>query len=241
MLYSPSHQFIFVHIYKTAGESVMAALRKYCPVYMRNRYVRKSVQVLPGVAQPVLDWREALVNRQHMTAEQIRHVMPADLFDQAVKFAFVRNPWDWQVSEYSYARESVAHPHHEQVRAFGDFDRYIRHKCENDTRLQCSFIYDKAGERLVQHIGRFETLRDDFKRICTALGLDETLPHVNASRRKRDWRSYYTDTTFDLVRKAYSLDIETFGYADGVTALATIPDRLNAPAGWHEMPKGAVG
>ncbi len=240
MLYSPSHQFIFVHIYKTGGESVMAALRKYCPVYLRNRYVRKSVQVLPGVAQPVMDWREALVNRQHMTAEQIREVMPGDLFDAAVKFAFVRNPWDWQVSEYSYACQSTAHPYHEQVTGFGDFDTYIRHKCENDTRLQCSFVYDRTGTRLVQHIGRFETLSDDFARICAALGLDETLPHVNASKRKRDWRSYYNDTTFDLVREAYKLDIQTFGYRDGVSENVSIPDRLNAPAGWHELPKGAT-
>ena len=241
MLYSPSRQFIFVHIYKTAGESVMAALRKYCPVYMRNKYIRKAVQVFPGVAQPLIGWREALVNRQHMTAEQIRHVMPPDLFDAAAKFAFVRNPWDWQVSEYSYACQSRAHPQHDQVLGFGDFDTYIKHKCESDTRLQCSFIFDTAGERLVQHIGRFETLSDDFSRICNALGLNETLPHVNASKRKRDWRSYYTDTTYDLVRAAYGLDIETFGYAEGSDRTRPIPDRLEAPAGWHELPAGAAG
>ncbi len=170
MLYSPSHEFIFVHIYKTGGESVMAALRKYCPVYLRNRYVRKSVQLLPEAVQPLIHWREALVNRQHMTAEQIRNVMPADLFDAATKFAFVRNPWDWQVSEYAYARQSAAHPYHEEVLGFGDFDTYIRHKCDNDTRLQCSFVYDTTGTRLVQHVGRFETLNRDFTRICTALG-----------------------------------------------------------------------
>ena len=240
MLYSPSHQFIYVHIYKTGGESVMAALRKYCPIYQRNRYIRKSVQIFPVAAQPVMDWRAALVNRQHMTAEQIRHVMPTHLFDAATKFAFVRNPWDWQVSEYSYARQSSAHPHHDQVLGFGDFETYIRHKCENDTRLQCSFIYDKTGKRLVQHIGRFEALSDDFTRICAELGLTESLPHVNASKRKRDWRSYYDDKTYDMVREAYSLDIETFGYSESSTPTHVIPDHLNAPAGWHELPVGAI-
>ncbi len=240
MLYSPSHQFIFVHIYKTGGESVMAALRKYCPVYLRNRYVRKSVQLLPAVAQPMIDWREALVNRQHMTAEQIRYAMPPDLFEAAVKFAFVRNPWDWQVSEYAYACQSKAHPYHEQVRGFGNFKTYIRHKCENDTRLQCSFVYDMTGARLVQHVGRFETLNEDFARICTALGLDETLPHVNASKRKRDWRTYYDDTTFDLVREAYKLDIETFGYGEGGIGDVAIPERLDAPDGWYKTQNDEV-
>lgn len=218
----------------------MSVLRKYCPVYLRNRYVRKSVQTFPAAAHPVMDWREALVTRQHMTAEQIRNVMPPDLFDSAVKFAFVRNPWDWQVSEYAYACQSAAHPNHEQVLGFGSFDSYIRHKCENDTRLQCSFIYDKSGQRLVQHIGRFETLSADFVRICAALGLEETLPHVNASKRKRDWRSYYSDATYELVREAYRLDIETLGYCDGTVSATPIPDQLIAPAGWHELPAGAT-
>ncbi len=88
-------------------------------------------------------------------------------------------------------------------------------------------------------MGRFETLNRDFTRICNSLGLEETLPHVNASKRKRNWRSYYDDTTFDMVSAAYKLDIDTFGYADGATDDAVIPDRLVAPAGWHYMPDGA--
>ena len=221
MLYSDKNKFIFVHIYKTGGESVVAALRGYCPLYFNNRYVNKAIRMLPGPSRALLGWRESLVRRQHMTAEQIRTVMPRDLFEESTRFAFVRNPWDWHVSMYSYATQSKAHPRHEQVVAFGSFDNYVRYRCDEGISLQSSFIFDHSGKKIVDYVGKFETLSADFEKICSDLGINAKLPHKNASARKKDWRAYYTDETYDLIRSAYETDIMAFGYGETATAAQT--------------------
>lgn len=214
MLHSNEKRFIFVHIYKTGGESVVAALRGYCALYFKNRYVNKAIRTLPGPSRILLGWRESLVRRQHMTAEQIRNVMPQDIFEQSFRFAFVRNPWDWHVSMYSYATQTKGHPRHEEILAFGSFDNYIRYRCDEGVSLQSSFVFDSSGKKIVNYVGRFENLSADFEQICRDLSIDAKLPHKNASKRKKDWRAYYTDETYDLVRKAYDRDITAFGYAE---------------------------
>jgi hypothetical protein len=214
MLYSDENKFIFVHIYKTGGESVVAALRRYCSFYFNNRYVNKAIRMLPGPSRALLGWREALVRRQHMTAEQIRNVMPQHLFEQSIRFAFVRNPWDWHVSMYSYATQSKAHPRHEEVIALRSFDNYIRYRCDEGVSLQSSFVFDSSGKKIVNFVGKFENLSADFEQICSDLHIGAKLPHKNASKRKKNWRSYYTDETYELIRRAYDRDIVAFGYAE---------------------------
>lgn len=214
MLYSDTKKFIFVHIYKTGGESVVEGLRRYCPVYFSSRHLNKTIRLLPSPANAVMGWREELVRRQHMTAEQIRNAMPREAFDETYKFAFVRNPWDWQVSIYFYSRQSKAHPEHEKIVNMKTFDDYIRYRVDHDVRLQRDYIYDSAGEKLVDYVGRFENLSGDFDSLARNLGVEAKLPHKNASKRKKDWRSYYTDKTFDMVKTAFREDIETFNYSD---------------------------
>jgi hypothetical protein len=80
--------------------------------------------------------------------------------------------------------------------------------------LQSSFVFDSSGNKIVDHVGRFENLSADFEQICSDLGIDAKLPHKNASKRKKDWRAYYTDETYDLIRRAYDRDIMAFGYAE---------------------------
>jgi len=212
MLYSPSKNFIFVHIYKTAGKSIDIALRPYCPPYYANRAVRKAVRVMPGPARMLIGWHQALVCGQHMTAAEIRRKMPAELFDRAYKFTIVRNPWDWQVSQYFYMIQTKAHPEHETIRALASFDDYIRYRCDRAVQLQSAFVHDAAGRRIVDRVGRFESLGEDFELICRDIGIDARLPYQNASRRDRDWRGYYSDETFDLVARTFREDIALFGY-----------------------------
>ncbi len=213
MLYDPTRKFVFVHIWKTGGESVVAALREHCPAYFRNRYLNKAIRLTPGPSSALLGWRARLVNGQHFTAQEIRNEMPAGMFDEAFSFTFVRNPWDWQVSNYAYALQTPAHGQHEIIRELGNFDAFIRYQHEDQAPSQSSFILDENGERIVDFVGRFETLQQDFETVCNRIGVDASLPFLNASKRKKDWRSYYTDETRALVAELFEADIQRFGYS----------------------------
>ncbi len=213
MLYDPTRKFVFVHIWKTGGESVVAALRDQCPFYFRNRYINKAIRVAPGLSVAALGWRARLVNGQHFTADEIRNVMPANAFEEAFKFTFVRNPWDWQVSNYAYAMQTPAHGQHQIIRDLGSFEAYIRYQHAERAPSQSSFIFDRDGHQLVDFVGRFETLAADFESVCKRIGVKANLPFLNVSQRRRDWRSYYTDETRSLVADLFQSDLERFGYA----------------------------
>jgi len=213
LLYAPAKNFIFVHAWKTGGESVVRALREYCPTHFRNRYINKAVRMAPMPARAVLGWRADLVTRQHATAREIQQIMPPEAFDSAFKFAFIRNPWDWQVSQYFYSLQSPAHPLHQSIKDMGSFDVFIRDQHRQGTHTATMFLHDRDGRCLVDYIGRFERIGEDFKTICEKIGIEAELPHVNASKRKRDYHSYYTDETRDMVADLFQSDIEKFGYS----------------------------
>jgi hypothetical protein len=79
------------------------------------------------------------------------------------------------------------------------------------TKLQADMLTGADGTLLVDEIGRYETLRADFARICRHVGIEPLLPHLNRSHH-RDYRTYYTERTRALVAEHFRKDIELFGY-----------------------------
>jgi hypothetical protein len=134
-----------------------------------------------------------------------------DEFDSFFSFAIVRNPWDWQVSLYTYALADSRHRLHDFVKGLGSFDRYIHWRCDRVRTCQRDFVFSKEGEQLVNFLGRYENLQQDFDYICSRVGVSAPLPRLNASSRK-PYQQYYDRVTADLVRKAFEPDIALFGY-----------------------------
>ena len=75
------------------------------------------------------------------------------------------------------------------------------------------------GHTAVDTIVRMERLPEDFERICLTLGLPAVrLPRRN---RRRHWHYswYYDDATRDLVASYYAKDIKAFGYRFETSAI----------------------
>lgn len=148
------------------------------------------------------------------------------------KFTYVRNPYERLVSCY----ESKYHTDKKRwqrklleydtyllgyIRKDKGFDHFIRRVvripyCCMDCHFQSQYrlTHDSKGKKLVDHIGLYENLGEDFRQIQTKYGL-KPLPHYNNSGgEKRDWRSYYTLETAELVHRKYAKDFACFGYED---------------------------
>ncbi len=67
------------------------------------------------------------------------------------------------------------------------------------------------GRLLVDFVGRYERLHEDFQYVCRTLGVEATLPHVNPSRHG-DYRSYYNIRTMNMLKDVAREDIEMFAY-----------------------------
>ena len=105
-----------------------------------------------------------------------------------------------------------SHYKHSIIQELGSFEAYIKWRCEHEIRFQKDFIYSQKGELLVDFVGRFEQLETDFATICTQIGINASLPKLNASYSKKPYQEYYTPFTRSLVYQSYETDIKLFEY-----------------------------
>lgn len=206
MIVSHQRRFIFVHVSKTGGTSIERALDAYRHPAPDTRWNRLRCKL-------GLQWdHRRYVFRQHDTIRVAQRVLPEALFDGYFKFAFVRNPWDWLVSLYTYLRQTPNHHRHGQVRAM-DFASYVDFEIRRGRRSQSAFITDARGQLSVDFVGRFEQLTTDFAQVCGHLGLGEVaLPHRNVGQQRERYQSYYDDRTRQRVAEHWAEDIHRFGY-----------------------------
>ena len=193
--------FVFVQIPKTGGTSIADLL---------------SINPMPR------GWDNVTKKyRQHFTISELieNTCLTTEQSDFYFKFAFVRNPWDRLLSEYIYRK---------RVHTGGLFSRISlkemlttkwttrqRHmSIKQHIRPQCEYVYDN-NHQLVDFIGRFENLQEDFNTICDKIGIpQQQLPYKNKSKHKH-YTEYYDDETRELVAEYYAEDIEYFGYKFG--------------------------
>lgn len=148
----------------------------------------------------------------HITARELEGKLPAEIFKKYFKFAFVRNPWDWQVSLYEYAMQNEQHRQHEMTRGFKSFEEYIDWRIDGNFKLQSDFLTNTKGEIIVDQIGRLEDIEKDFEAICRHIGIDSPrLTKANSTRRKH-YSEYYNASTIEKIRSTFEKDIDRFGY-----------------------------
>jgi hypothetical protein len=217
VLISYSHRFIFFHVAKVAGLSVRDALKDYVAEPERFNRMRRPPRELDGQPNPLYAmWESVLL---HAKAGEARRGLPPEVFDGFYKFAFVRNPWDWQVSMYHFILKETDHIHHQRVAGMASFEDYLEWVVRTDkpfargaTKWQKDMLTDEAGQLIVDFVGRYETLAQDFAAICETLGLSASLPRLNESRQNRDYQAYYHARTRSLVEEHFADDIALFGY-----------------------------
>jgi hypothetical protein len=215
MLLCVKHRFLFVHIAKTGGTSVRAALEGlrwadpwYWPMFICSRFSHLSGHRI-GTKLP-----------RHAKVIAAKELLPKAFFDQLFKFAFVRNPWDLQVSSFHHIRRErpAFLGGHDTFEAFLrwklDPDRPYQYHVDTSIELQSDYLIDLHGHQVVDFIGRYERLHTDFATACARIGIaPPALPHTRrATDRSKDYRSYYTAETAELVARYFQKDIAMLGY-----------------------------
>jgi len=211
MLISHTHRFIFIHVDKAAGTSLQAALQPHAEPVADSR-LRKRLAKLGPLCRIGGIFRTVQFG-EHVGASTVKRCLPPERYDSYFKFAFVRNPWDRLVSRYHYLANTVSHRHNPTVKAMADFSEYARWEMARANALihQHNYLCDNEGELIVDFVGRFESLHEDFAKISERLELTASLPHLNSTGRN-SYRDYYDASLRDEVGRFFAKDIELFGY-----------------------------
>ena len=195
MIISHKTKAIFVHIQRTAGTSIELALRREDPSIAGDSHN----------------------GRIHLTAREMRAIVGPETWNAYYRFAFVRNPWDRLVSWYFMCLQGPAPNEFQRyvidnAPTFTDFiTRTTTGLGERTTRNQVDFVADPDGNLMVDFVGRYETLADDYAIVKNRLALAYDLPRANGSAHS-GYRDYYTDETRDIVASRFARDIRHFGY-----------------------------
>jgi len=233
MLISHKYKIIFVHVQKTAGDSLEKALRSVDPeavdcISLKGRRClqRQFIQLASRLGTEKFWYgRAPLCEGKHLFARDIRQHLDTEIWRDYFKFAWVRNPYDRLVSWYHMIRQfNQNYRLWNYVRAeSSDFASFVKNctdviyespfERKSFTFNQIEYLTDESGNLLVDFIGRFESLEDDFKKMCERAGLPEiTLGKFNSSKHDT-YRQYYTDETRDIISARFKRDLEEFDYA----------------------------
>ena len=214
MLLSHQKKFLFIHIAKTGGTSVRSALQKYrwrdpyyAPIWVASK--------LSGLANHEV----GIKLPRHAKAIAAKEMLPRDFYASLFKFAFVRNPWDLQVSSYHHIRRERPH----LLKPNETFEEFLRRKFDParewqyhiDTSItpQSDYLVDLKGNLIVDFIGKYETLQQDFTHCCQVIDIPTIeLPHRRRADDRLAYRDYYTPETQRMVEEHFARDIEILGY-----------------------------
>jgi hypothetical protein len=192
-------RFLFVHIPKTAGNSIQTALRDYSEDQLIA--LRKEQDGIErfGLRNPNYNIKK------HSTLAEYRDALGTEQFRNLYKFTCVRNPWDRMVSYYFTPTQNPE-----------AWDRKKFRGIISKAVSVADYLRLDKGEgdpfSNVDYIIRFENLADDFRTVCGALGVSAaTLPRYNRSTREH-YSKYYDEELRDLVRTRFAAEIERFGY-----------------------------
>ncbi|EOI5271974.1 sulfotransferase family 2 domain-containing protein [Campylobacter coli] len=190
------YKCIFIHVPKVAGSSI-------------ERVIYQTDKWLVG----------------HRKANDYM-IFNKDKFESYFSFGFVRNPYDRVVSAYHYLKngggtlgdEKWAKENIYKYSSFKEFvldlkNPKIQNKILNWMHFipQYKFLCDNESNILVNFTGRFENLEEDFKKILKILNRKDQLMHINKSNHV-DYKNYYNDVMYKIVREIYRDDFEIFDY-----------------------------
>ncbi|MFC2164529.1 sulfotransferase family 2 domain-containing protein [Acidobacteriota bacterium] len=225
-------KFWFVKVGKTANTAVKKTLAKY----ISNE---QGINV-PGWHQST----HAQYGRldPHSTAQEIISKFSYEEFMKIYSFGFARNPWDRAVSCFFMLKQRHRVKEFKSLR-FDEWLRITYKNCQYlaannlypegprpDESFQSPghadfswygpwtkscydyFIYD--SKIVVDFIGKFENLQEDFNTICRKIGIQDPpkLKRYQKTRHKHYTKYYPTQELKDMVEFIYKNDVEHFGY-----------------------------
>lgn len=161
---------------------------------------------------------------QHIGILSVLRIFDNFEFNNAFKFAFVRNPFDRLVSSYHHLlnggwetdHDSDFFNRHGDVTqyGFGQFVRWLsygQNAYEHVVLIPQHEFICLGRHVMVDYLGKYENIAEDFNYVSKIIGLSGHLTKTNSTNHK-EYTSYYDDELKMICKNIYKNDFEIFGY-----------------------------
>ena len=228
-----SRKFLFIHIHKTAGESIYHSCRKV---------LQANDIALDGLPKTFNRNNKVYHLDKHSPAQTVLDYLGPTEWESFFSFSVVRNPLSRAVSLYNWSavlieqagltREKACDLRREgtvtgyeflrwpSIHVWSEttnFSTFIRHPylaSERAWQPQIESLKGRAGDApIVSHVLKFENLSDNWAQVAALFGLPE-LPEVNVSK-SRPMALKTSDVSDEDKRylcEKFALDFKYFGY-----------------------------
>ena len=197
-------KFIFIHIPKTAGNSLALFLKDH----VANEVILRESSMGPNQGIDII----CEINSKDIKHKPISYYnnLYKSKIDDYYKFTIVRNPYDRLLSFYFWQKGKNHQTFNKE-----DFKQFIY----RNQSYQHTYIWDSTLNKIdpTVHIIRFEDLINGLKETPPLKDFDfeKDYPHINASTNTRlDWTKLYDQELRDLVYKKYKRDFIFFNYEE---------------------------
>lgn len=203
------YNLIFIHIPKTAGTSIESALGY-------KGHIKGDLETWYGN-----------VNNYELDHSTIDYLMQNCKYyhDEYFSFCVVRNPYERLVSEYNYCKRYISRfiknvgTFKQFVHSLKDkFDFVLKNEVTNHYMVshylpQYKFTHIN-NECKMDMVLKFESLNDDWSKLCAKIGKDIELLKVEkySSSHSYNYLDYYDDELKEIVYELYKDDFLIFGY-----------------------------
>ena len=163
---------------------------------------------------------DILFINEHKFAKDVENI--GDYFT----FCFVRNPYDRFLSSYffyknNYKKLILKHNGRnisDSIKKYKNFNEFCldfdNFEYNNDLQFfkQTNFVYDNAGNKLINYVGKFENLQNDWNEICKIIGINENIL-IKMNNTEHDyWEKYYNSESIEIINKYFYEDFISFNY-----------------------------
>lgn len=230
MILSLKHKFLFKHVPRTAGKSIMNTLTPYCDIVKAGHADMKAIRgslLSGGSWRFLVDCKTPGMEQVEIYGKQLCVInrpfrMSRKEYDELFTFAFIRNPWSRELSRYLFITKRPQHIRHREVMTSRSFEGWLRYLYKHPHRRQnqLDMLTDKNGKMITTLIGKYENLQQDFNKVCVQVGVPRLeLFHIDLVGMENlirkdfgQYRKYYNAETRRLVGEICKIDIEYFDY-----------------------------
>ncbi|MGP0129341.1 MAG: sulfotransferase family 2 domain-containing protein [cyanobacterium endosymbiont of Rhopalodia musculus] len=213
---SVQKRFLFIHVPKTAGNSVQNVLQHYSEdkivTHGEHQDGVERFEVRNDVYEVI----------KHSTLKHYQEILEVDLYQKLFKFATIRNPYDhmisWYFSPHRGIQNWVRQDFIDLIEEVPNLREYITFSSNSflgkklkKLGLSINFNRKKLDED-IDFLMRFEHLNEDFQKVCEIIDIPyQPLPVRNRSNRKH-YSIYFDEVLKEKVYTKFQEEIEWGNY-----------------------------